>query len=199
MTIRNANGQILTASAYDNPVMFTGREYDAETGLYYYRARYYHPAIGRFISPDPVTVFLQFDAIHRREESSDGVIPSIYLQARTIEEFLVWDPVRKFLQNDPAGRFLWIDPWGFNTEFNLYRYCGNNPVSFIDPSGLRRRIKQDDFWFVPPGDKKPFKKYLHKYKQKYGCGRKGKDNYPYDDLRDIYTDWLSKGRPNYPP
>jgi RHS repeat-associated protein len=28
--------------------MFTGRRYDDETGLYYYRARYYAPDIGRF-------------------------------------------------------------------------------------------------------------------------------------------------------
>src|SRR5258708_9453606 len=36
-----------------NPVQYTGREYDEETGLYCYRARYYDPAIGRFISEDP--------------------------------------------------------------------------------------------------------------------------------------------------
>ena len=34
--------------------MFTGREYDSETGLYFYRARYYDPKIGRFISEDPI-------------------------------------------------------------------------------------------------------------------------------------------------
>jgi RHS repeat-associated protein len=33
---------------------FTGREWDAETGLYYYRARYYDPKIGRFLSEDPI-------------------------------------------------------------------------------------------------------------------------------------------------
>jgi len=33
---------------------FTGREWDAEIGLYYYRARYYDPKIGRFIGEDPV-------------------------------------------------------------------------------------------------------------------------------------------------
>jgi RHS repeat-associated protein len=34
--------------------MFTGREYDSETGLYYYRARYYKPSIGRFLQTDPI-------------------------------------------------------------------------------------------------------------------------------------------------
>jgi len=33
---------------------FTGREWDSETGLHYYRARYYDPHLGRFISEDPI-------------------------------------------------------------------------------------------------------------------------------------------------
>lgn len=34
--------------------IFAGREYDPETGMYYNRARYYHPDLGRFISRDPL-------------------------------------------------------------------------------------------------------------------------------------------------
>jgi RHS repeat-associated protein len=34
---------------------FTGREWDPEVGLYYYRARFYSPSIGRFISEDPLS------------------------------------------------------------------------------------------------------------------------------------------------
>jgi RHS repeat-associated protein len=37
-----------------NPFRYTGRESDSETGLYYYRARYYDPQTGRFISEDPI-------------------------------------------------------------------------------------------------------------------------------------------------
>jgi RHS repeat-associated protein len=33
--------------------MFTARAFDIETGLYYYRARYYNPYIGRFLQIDP--------------------------------------------------------------------------------------------------------------------------------------------------
>jgi RHS repeat-associated protein len=36
------------------PFRFAGRELDAESGLYYNRARYYDPALGRFISEDPI-------------------------------------------------------------------------------------------------------------------------------------------------
>jgi len=35
---------------------FTGREWDKETELYYYRARYYDPKGGRFISKDPIAI-----------------------------------------------------------------------------------------------------------------------------------------------
>ncbi|MCX6060708.1 MAG: DUF4150 domain-containing protein [Campylobacterales bacterium] len=62
-----------------NPYGYTSREFDTDD-LYYYRARYYDPTIGRFITPDPIG----------------------------------------FLSGDT----------------NFYRYVGNDPVNFIDPSGL---------------------------------------------------------------
>ena len=39
---------------FKQPYVFTGREYDEETGLYNYRFRYYDPEMGRFISEDPI-------------------------------------------------------------------------------------------------------------------------------------------------
>lgn len=35
---------------------FTGQQWDAETQLYYYRARYYSPSLGRFVSSDPAGI-----------------------------------------------------------------------------------------------------------------------------------------------
>jgi RHS repeat-associated protein len=45
----------LTASTgtVTNPYRYTGREFDPETSLYYYRARYYDSVSGRFLSEDP--------------------------------------------------------------------------------------------------------------------------------------------------
>lgn len=41
-------------SDVNNTTLYTGREHDPETGLYYYRARYYHAQLGRFIGRDPI-------------------------------------------------------------------------------------------------------------------------------------------------
>ncbi|RDZ29494.1 RHS repeat-associated core domain-containing protein [Lysobacter silvisoli] len=39
--------------SHNNPYRYTGRELD-DSGLYHYRARYYHPGMGRFLSEDPL-------------------------------------------------------------------------------------------------------------------------------------------------
>jgi RHS repeat-associated protein len=47
-----ANGLTLRLPA--DIIRFQGREYDAETGLYYFRHRYYDPELGRFTQTDPM-------------------------------------------------------------------------------------------------------------------------------------------------
>ena len=66
IALTDASGAITTEYTYDpfgkvtstgspnaNPYQYTGRENDG-TGLYYYRARYYHPELQRFLSEDPI-------------------------------------------------------------------------------------------------------------------------------------------------
>ncbi len=44
----------ITGTAYSNRYLYTGREYNQNLGIYYYRARFYSPEIGRFLTPDPM-------------------------------------------------------------------------------------------------------------------------------------------------
>ncbi len=55
-TFLDANNQPLAnnQSTIGNNYLFQGREYDKETNLYYYRARYYDPIMGRFLQTDPM-------------------------------------------------------------------------------------------------------------------------------------------------
>lgn len=54
--IFSAIGTELTASAYGNRYCFQGREIDWATGLYCFRARWYNPEIGRWLSRDPIGI-----------------------------------------------------------------------------------------------------------------------------------------------
>jgi RHS repeat-associated protein len=80
----------------DQPYTYTGREWDKETGLYYYRARYYDPTIGRFINRDPI-----------------GILGNIYNNQYNVS----------------------FDQYVSSVQ-NTYAYTENNPVNYIDPSGL---------------------------------------------------------------
>ena len=63
--LTDANGNLTASNSYDSfgngtnssfpsRYQYTGREFDLITGLQYNRARWYDPAIGRFISEDPI-------------------------------------------------------------------------------------------------------------------------------------------------
>ena len=47
-------GNITATINITQPFTYTGREYDTETGLHFYRARYYDARSGRFLQRDPI-------------------------------------------------------------------------------------------------------------------------------------------------
>ena len=89
------NITIETHPGYGNRYKFAGREYDATTGLYYNRARYYDPTTGTWTSPDPLG-FAAGDANLYRyvgNGPTDGTDPSGLLQEPddlSIEEPREW-------------------------------------------------------------------------------------------------------------
>jgi RHS repeat-associated protein len=51
------------------------------------------------------------------------------------------------------GRFVNKDPIGFAGGLNLYGYGGNNPISWVDPSGLKRWAPWwIEIWILPYGN-----------------------------------------------
>lgn len=52
-TLLDSFGKLTSSSgSLVNSIEYAGRDFDSETGLYYYRARYYDPSVGRFTTED---------------------------------------------------------------------------------------------------------------------------------------------------
>lgn len=91
----------------DNPFLFTGQRYDANTGFYHLRARYYHPEIGRFSSFDswagdpyaPVTLhkflYCANDPLNKIDPTGESFLAdlSIGMQLYTMQIVRVAAPV----------------------------------------------------------------------------------------------------------
>ena len=100
----------VTGTPSSNPFQYTGRENDG-TGLYYYRARYYHPEFQRFISEDPILVpfFPTQFGVCKYSSNLNWVVP---LLVSTNPEMI-------------SSQF-----------FNPYPYVQNTPTTIRDPLGL---------------------------------------------------------------
>ncbi len=122
-------GKLSTSSgSLVNPFQYTAREVDSETSLYFYRARYYDPSSGRFLSEDP----MRYD------------FTSFYSYAG--ENPILWqDPLGLWkCQNGDCGR---LNP-GLKDSLGLFEKCtglditvtcgtsGHNPT--IDKNGIAK-------------------------------------------------------------
>jgi len=115
-TIYNTIGKEIPESQVGNSFLFTGKMFDYDTGLYYYRNRYYDPELGRFITPDPLgPVGLV----------NDDPKPDMYVNNNPLN-----------LINPESVRLIAPDPTAHIDGLNLYTYVGNNPVNRTDPYGL---------------------------------------------------------------
>ncbi|MBQ9534356.1 MAG: hypothetical protein IJU78_00720, partial [Clostridia bacterium] len=95
-----------------NPFRYCGEYYDAESGSYYLRARYYNPSVGRFTQEDThwnTGNMIYGDAPQKIGEYKDPLGVSRYAYAPQTTAIM------------QAG--------------NLYAYCGGNPLKYVDPTG----------------------------------------------------------------
>jgi len=94
------------------PYSFTGREYDRETRLYYYRARYYDPGVGRFLQKDPAS------GISANPQAAN---PYPYTQNNPVN------------LTDPSG--LWVIGRGVNIGVGLGLGVSGQALLLIDNHG----------------------------------------------------------------
>ncbi|MCM0607082.1 MAG: hypothetical protein KA715_13415 [Xanthomonadaceae bacterium] len=88
--IQDANAQELTreSAPLRTSYTYTGREFDSESGYFYYRARYYDPNTSRFLQQDPDPGKLDLSVSVVNKYSYAGNSPQMY--------------------TDPTGKFFWL-------------------------------------------------------------------------------------------
>ena len=102
-TFLNADGKVLAASTIGNNNLFTGREYNAETDDYYFRARSLHPMEGRFMQKDPL---MFVDGMNDYAYVNNSPIVFIDLLGNRIEPIPSWDNSgRGKMNSNTGGRF----------------------------------------------------------------------------------------------
>ena len=133
----------ISRSARSQPgYAFTGREWDPEVGLYYYRARYYDAKAGRFISEDPVGVQAALNFYTYVENSpTDGVDPSgLSPQQCAGPCDSYWISGFSLVHHIPEWLGMKSEP--FEPFFNLVYFTATCPPGMV-PSGFSPRASKD--------------------------------------------------------
>ncbi|MCX7682628.1 MAG: putative toxin, partial [Anaerolineae bacterium] len=104
---------------------FTGQREDATIGLYFYNARYYDPALGRFIQPDSL---VQADA---KNPTPYLALAVSYANPKILEQWNQLQRSRLQPEAQPPGTPTVLDP----QFLNRYSYVRNNPLAYVDDTG----------------------------------------------------------------
>ena len=130
-------------SSYINPYLFVGRRYDEESGLYYFRNRYYEPSLGRFINPEPkphvfmtnLYTYVGNNPVNLKDPTglcgdNPGPLPPPDPQSLAIDIFMYQTNVSKSFKIYEAS-------WGsYNLSLNLPYIPGYFYNNFEDPLGI---------------------------------------------------------------
>jgi RHS repeat-associated protein len=109
--LTDAGGHVVATYAYDpygnltattgtvsNPFLFAGQFLDSESGLYYMRARYYDPAVGQFLTRDPLEPVTQLPYGYAADSPTNFTDPTGLDCGNSAELWQLW---QWFYQNSP--------------------------------------------------------------------------------------------------
>jgi RHS repeat-associated protein len=154
-TILDAAGTtVLGASTIANPWTFTGRRLDAETGLMYYRAKYYDVDLGRFVGRDPLGYVDGLSLYEYARTRPTTMIDSFGLSAiSAVYSRDTFDIYEADPRNIPGGDTVWGAPLHINVssagqaKTNCERYCKlfDGKVWKFGPTGDSRKVHIAEF------------------------------------------------------
>ncbi len=100
-------------SSYNNPYGYTSRRHDKETGFCYFRARFYDPSSGEFISRDPLE-YVDGMSLMRGYFVPDKIDPKgtqLYPIVETVDGRTIWfcDGCNRCHYKDENGEVVFVD------------------------------------------------------------------------------------------